>query len=387
MLLAGLSGVISAVTRLGDSVVPKTRQVALRTFPDFDDQGRELIRALHGTGVKRVVWLTADSCAPQPPVVVGADDVRWISAHSIRGLFALWRSRVVIHTHGIGFYRPSRRTTCVNIWHGMPIKRLDPGSDVGRWQTDVTIATSDVHARNLAETWRLRPEQVRITGLPRNDALVRASRQSVPLELSRIAQERRLVVWLPTYRQSAVGQIRSDGVDQGNVFQIPGASPELVNELAASLDVQLIVKSHPMAPRPDRSSLSNLEVWCDADLAAAGLTLYELLGHAAVLITDQSSVWVDFLLTERPIVFAISDLEEYERTRGYYYSPLRDALPGPVVGDLETLRAELGKALSGSNGWEVHRHQALSRHHLNADASSAERVAQLVIRLLAGDGR
>ena len=385
--MSGLARVLPLIMRLGGRLVPKARQVALRTFPDFDDQGRELARALDECGVKRVVWLTEGTVPPQPPLGVGAEGVRLVSARTIRGVFALWRSQVVIHTHGVGSYRPSRRSSYVNIWHGMPIKRLDPRSDVGRWQTDLTIATSEEHARNLAETWRLRAEQVRITGLPRNDVLLRAASQPCPRELARILKGRRLVVWLPTYRQSAVGQIRSDGVDQGNVFQIPGATPELVNQLAATLGLQFIIKSHPMAPRPDARSLSNLEVWSDSELASAGLTLYELLGHAALLITDQSSVWVDFLLTKRPIVFAISDLEEYERNRGYYFSPLREALPGPLVSHLETLGTELEKALLGADEWDQRRLQALSLHHLNADASSAERVAQLVIRLLAGDSK
>lgn len=368
-------------------MVPNAHQVAIRTHRDFDDQGRELIRALDGSGIKRLVWLTDSAATPQPPLAVGTDDVRRVSARTIRGVFALWRSQVVIHTHGVfGSYRPSRRKTCVNVWHGMPIKRLDPGSDVGRWQTDLTIATSDVHAANLVRTWEIRPEQVSITGLPRNDALMRAAGQPVPRKLAGILKRRQLIVWLPTYRHSAVGQIRSDGVDQGNVFQIPGATPELVNDLAASLGVELIVKSHPMAPTPDVRSLSNLEVWSDADLASADLTLYELLGHAALLITDQSSVWVDFLLTQRPIVFAICDLEEYERDRGYYFSPLQDALPGPVVGDLASLRTELEKVLSGADESGLRRRRALTMHHCHADASSADRLAQVVVSLLGGYG-
>jgi len=77
-------------------------------------------------------------------------------------------------------------------------------------------------------------------------------------------------------------------------------SDVLVKELAASLGVQLIVESHPVAPRRDGHSLSNLEVWSERDVAWASLTLCELLGHGALPIL---SGWVDFFLTERQFAF------------------------------------------------------------------------------------
>lgn len=73
---------------------------------------------------------------------------------------------------------------------------------------------------------------------------------------------------------------------------------------------------------------------------------HELLGDASLSITDQSSVWVVFLLTEHPFVFGINNLEEHMRNREYYFAPVR-----------------------------------------NADGSSSEGVAQLVVRVLAGDPR
>lgn len=114
---------------------------------------------------------------------------------------------------------------------------------------------------------------------------------------------------------------------------------------------------------------------------------YELLGNAALPITDQASVWVVFLFTECPIVFAFSDLEECMRNRGYYFAPVRNPLPRPLVGDLETLPDWLEEFLSGADQWAGHTVKVLPIHHLDADGSSSEGVAQLVVRLLAGDPR
>src|SRR5690606_38498864 len=52
----------------------------------------------------------------------------------------------------------------------------------------------------------------------------------------------------------------------------------------------------------------------------------ELLSIIDVLVTDYSSIAVDFLATGRPMLFYVYDLEEYAAERGLYVSPAE--LPG-----------------------------------------------------------
>ena len=55
----------------------------------------------------------------------------------------------------------------------------------------------------------------------------------------------------------------------------------------------------------------------------------ELLLAADVLVTDYSSISVDFANTGRPMLFFAYDLEEYtERVRGFYIDFER-TVPGP----------------------------------------------------------
>jgi CDP-glycerol glycerophosphotransferase (TagB/SpsB family) len=363
----------------GDRVVPKTDAVVVRTSPDFDDQGRELVAALVRAGHTRITWLVTERTDPGP---AGAVAGRVVRARSFAGLRAYWRARTVVHTHGVfGSRRTSRAKVYVNIWHGMPVKRLPQGSDVGRNQTDLTIATAPIHVRNLAETWGLAPEQVAVSGLPRNDVLVTEAAAPMPAVLRELTGGRPLVVWLPTYR-SIVGDDAVDGVDVGTVSQFSGGTAEAINAVLARLDVHAVLKPHPLAPRPMVARLSHLHVWDETDLNDSGLTLYHLLAHTDVLISDHSSVWIDFLLTQRPIVFAASDLEEYAGSRGFYFDPVTDLFPGPLVTDLEALERELGAlvdAPEGDDAWASPRREALHLHHVHVDASSADRVARLVL--------
>jgi CDP-glycerol glycerophosphotransferase (TagB/SpsB family) len=143
--------------------------------------------------------------------------------------------------------------------------------------------------------------------------------------------------------------------------------------MAEHLGIHLILKTHPMSPLRAPGTSGRLTIWGDDDLTSAGLTLYELMGHAAVLVSDYSSAWVDYLLIDRPVVFSIADLDAYARSRGHYSAALPEQLPGPIAIDLDQLQSELVCALS-EDPWAGRRRQLRAEHHEHLDAHSARRV-------------
>jgi CDP-glycerol glycerophosphotransferase (TagB/SpsB family) len=326
------------------------------------------------------VWLVKSSTPPPTSVVERLPPgTRVVEAGSLRGALEYARARVVLHTHGLyGIPVRSRRKFFVNLWHGMPVKRLDSRPLIARRQADVFTVTSEVHGEHMSQTWGLEPDRVALTGLPRNDRMMRASSSTLPPVIDELTQGRRLVLWLPTYRQSVAGAIRLDGHEFGNDFEFPGANAETISALARRCGVHFIAKLHPMSPVGRLGEHDGLSIWDESSLKNRGLTLYQLLGHAHVLVTDHSSVWVDYLLLDRPIVFSIADLAEYSLTRGHYFQPLAEHLPGPLVTDLASLEACVLDSLAGSGDWGERRRELRPVHHAHVDARSAVRVADLV---------
>jgi CDP-glycerol glycerophosphotransferase (TagB/SpsB family) len=337
--------------------------------------------ALADAGLGPITWLCVDAPEPGPRATDSAlpDTTRVVRARSARGVWAYVRARAVVHTHGVyEAPRRSRRKVFVNVWHGMPVKRLDIRPLIAARQTDVFTATSEVHGEHVMQSWGLARSQIAVTGLPRNDRMLRASSSPRPRMLEGVTHGKPLVLWMPTYRQSVAGDIRLDGHEFGNDFEFPGADSQTISALARRCDAHVIAKLHPMSPVGRLGEYDGLSVWDEFSLRAHGLTLYELLGHADVLVTDHSSVWVDFLLLDRPIVFSIADLTEYSRTRGHYFQPLAQHLPGPLVTDIPGLEACLRESLAGSPEWSRRRRELRSVHHAHVDALSAARVASLV---------
>lgn len=60
-----------------------------------------------------------------------------------------------------------------------------------------------------------------------------------------------------------------------------------------------------------------------------------LLGITDILVSDYSSIFFDFLATDRPLLFYIPDLDIYTEERGLYL-PV-DTLPGPISQDADQI--------------------------------------------------
>lgn len=107
----------------------------------------------------------------------------------------------------------------------------------------------------------------------------------------------------------------------------------------------------------------------------------EVLNVADVLITDYSSIFFDFLSTDRPIVFFAPDREEYHGSRGVYL----EELPGPVVEDLGDLLEVMQSLGSGSSkdvevSFEMARHNAARIFCPNDDGRATKRVVDIIMR-------
>ncbi len=87
-----------------------------------------------------------------------------------------------------------------------------------------------------------------------------------------------------------------------------------------------VTKGHFTVKPRTNNDIDNDRVYHIPDDALVDINY--LLKDADILITDYSSVYFDFLLLQRPIIFAAFDLEEYlsESERGYTKIDSKDYL-------------------------------------------------------------
>jgi len=263
-----------------------------------------------------------------------------------RGTFgAFVRSRLVLYTHGLfDSPRPVRGRLHVNLWHGSGPKWNGNANQSQRIGADVLAANNVPWGREVARALSM-PSGTRIVpGNAREDVMLAARDRSALARLG-LDPARPVLLWMPTFRTS--GRAGRVGLREGE--PLGGLGDPVLDALVAACagtGVQLVLKTH----RHDDDDYVRLGVpsLTTEDVLAAGLTLYELLGLADGLVSDYSSVWVDFLATGRPVALHCPDLESYERARGLNEPPLREVAGGLFLEDPAGAEELAGALAAGS---------------------------------------
>ncbi len=354
-------------------LAPRLNHAVIRGWPDHEDQGIAVEMALQDTALRRVVVLMTDPASPAP-CGSGSKTLR-VRKNSPAGLWWFLTARYVFFTHPCFTRKFPRDVVSVNLWHGMPVKKIGwlLEGDLGI-ECAITPVTSPFWGEIMQRAMEPGGELPDI-GLPRNDRLF-GKREAVFATL-RLPDECRFFAWLPTYRKSVRGLLRTDGGEAGNVFEMPDVDPEALNAWLAQRDVFLLVKPHPMAAAGG-GSLSHLWIVDDNWLADRKLTLYQLLGAADCLISDVSSVVIDYLLLDRPVVHAFADLDDYRDSRGFTVEPVDDFFAGPVARNAEELKAALEAVLRGEDPLNEKRQRLLELSHTHRDGGATRRLLERV---------
>ena len=101
----------------------------------------------------------------------------------------------------------------------------------------------------------------------------------------------------------------------------------------------------------------------------------ELVQICDLLITDYSSICMDFVLLEKPCLFYAFDLEEYERERSFFFN-YEDYVPGRTAKTFDEL---LDMIASGDFGKD--RQEKFKNFNFDIlDGKSAERIVDAIVK-------
>ncbi len=270
-----------------------------------------------------------------------------LEAYYLYGFSGIWNSLRA----GVYFYDNyskdisfvlSGRALKINLWHGIPLKKIQKDNmfdsfrnprGFWEWLYAIPRSISDEKSSHYILTTSMflkpifasafRTRHVLVEGYPRNDVLLSKTIKNVltlqelrefnKLQLAK--KKNRIILYLPTFRDS-----------EAELFEIIDRT-RLENFLNEE-GYLFCVKLHPKSKQQ--------ELWKDWShgrilLLDTVSDPYCFLPLADALITDYSSIYFDFLLTKKPVVFFPYDYEEYlSRSRELYFC-YEDFTPGPKV--------------------------------------------------------
>jgi CDP-glycerol glycerophosphotransferase len=297
---------------------------------------------------------------------------------SIRGIWCFTRSGFIFTSHGLfgGRATPLGQAS-VLFWHGEVVKPIGLLHKEQPVAADIAPVCSDIGRKYRCAELALDPLQVPVIGAPRNDRLLSANRHDVRRRLG-WKQNDSIWLWLPTYRSANSAGQGGSKADSINRLPFDDESIEQLDKQLAAHNITLVLKPHPLAPVDLPGQGKGLRVMHQSDVEISGVSLYEVLAAVDGLVTDASSVWIDYLLVGRPIIFAFPDIEQYRSRRGLNLEPYERWAPGPFAHDVQSLVHHLTTFTNDRDEYAQQREEMLHNFHRYTDASSTDRLLDLL---------
>lgn len=362
---------------LANRLVPKRpEKVALHSGGDFDDGVLAVAAGLAARGLRPTVLLQDQRRRDtvrrfMPP------GTRLVPKHSLRGVCHYLTAATVMTTHNVfGNRRPPASQVVVSLWHGEP-----PGKFVARFEgqdglrgTYAPVCSTIGRAYRAAE-FDMSPLQVPVVGAARNDRMLTADPEQLRRALLGDDAVRRVLLWLPSFRSGVWdNRTRADTGTATPSFLYSLEDLQRLDDWLVSAGALVVVKLHPRDAATFPSGLRAIRRIGPEDLEQQGITLYPALSAFDGLITDVSSVWLDYLLLDKPLIYAFPDLDDYRSGRGLNLEPFEDWVPGPLVKDIGELIAAVADVVEHRDPMREERGRARRRLHLFRDAGSTARL-------------
>jgi len=373
VLRRSLTGIVTAL----DYVTPKRSSLLVFGGDDgtkFAGNPRELFEYAEQTQNWDAYWFSTSGSVLTE--VEKAHPGRAVHAISPRALRLGLRSRAIFISHSrrdVGLLGYTRLRRFIQLTHGVGPKTMGYAKrefDAAALKRETStyahvVCSSDLEATFWVKAYRIPLADIWPTGVPRNDLLLQPP--APDLAAHHPALRGRTILYAPTFRDWALLE---------DYLPIPGMKPAALVSLLDHHDATLLIRPHYYEVEAARSTIHRV---ASSRVQPADDTIFpdtnELLKHVDVLVTDYSSIYMDFLLLDRPIIFNPVDLEEYEAQRGFFFR-YSDHTPGAKARTEDEFLEALATELSGMDPYRDDRARTRAIFHKYPRGGASERIMQ-----------
>lgn len=245
---------------------------------------------------------------------------------------------------------------------------------------DVMFATGSMPADILANFWNYPTEKVINAGYPRLDYFFATSTdtQQKVRDTLNLDRYHKVIVWMPTFRQCNNKSISEEYIQNETGLPLLGTKAELesLSRFLQEKNILLILKVHHLqAALPIfREQFQNILILQDPQLQNMGIQLYQFLSQTDALITDYSSISVEYMLLDHPIIYTLDDYDAYAKSRGFYPSDPIQYMKGHHVYNTEALCQAIDQIASEEDPYKAQRAEILEKLFAHPDGNASNRI-------------
>lgn len=284
--------------------------------------------------------------------------------------YQLMTSKYWMRTHSIeNIVKKRKGQSYIQLWHG-PGATKKEGYDMGTIENDGTtmpharewdyyIATDLISQSYIKTALNLKVPRI-LVGSCRSDVLVNMDKDAYYTirEKLGIAEEELAVLYAPTFRE--------------NDFNLDKIELK-IKKLCQMEGIRVILRLHPEV----KNKLDITEYGKSVVDGNSCPDIYELYMASDIMITDYSSVSMEYALLRRPILYYMYDLEDYKVERNFYYNYLEN-LAGPILETEEELMNAVANIKQVEEEYQEKYEQYYKRYNEKNDGHVCERFYELL---------
>jgi len=304
-----------------------------------------------------------------------------IYALSIKGFVLFLKTKIVVISYGISsaafkpYYLHEKCKTIVYLGHGTPMKKMGLQTSVWRkygksfqlQKYSFMLGSSQIEKVIHAAGFNIAMDNVWSTGLPRNDYLLENIVNKQYLKEKYPFLGKKIILYAPTWREEG---------HETSFFPFKDFKLDTIDEFLQQEDAYILIRGHKedikrKTIKGERSFFSSSRI-----ISAEQDTfpdIYELLPFVDILVSDYSSLMIDYLLLDRPMCFIPYDLEEYKSYKGFFLN-YQENTPGYKVFTQKDFLSKIKVYLSDKEKHSRWRKNIKDMYHENQDSKSCERV-------------
>lgn len=255
----------------------------------------------------------------------------FIETESIQGIrqalsAGVWFTSAGLPAYGTGLHK---KRLIINLWHGVPLKKialLDPNlkkaariyfKKIFSENYTCILTTSHELIPLMARSFAVSEYKIKVWGQPRNDGLFQKNdcREILGQLFPDLPEYTKTVLYAPTFRD--YGQVQ--------LFPFKDFDQEQLEAFLEEKNMLLFIRTH-VAEQGSAAPYLGKRIRFLGNEQAEDVT--GILNIFDCLITDYSSIYIDYLLTDKPMIFLPYDRQQYLDGRGMNFD-YDDVTPGP----------------------------------------------------------
>lgn len=255
----------------------------------------------------------------------------FIETESIQGIrqalsAGVWFTSAGLPAYGTGLHK---KRLIINLWHGVPLKKialLDPNlkkaariyfKKIFSENYTCILTTSHELIPLMARSFAVSEDKIKVWGQPRNDRLFQKNdcRKILGQLFPDLPEYTKTVLYAPTFRD--YGQVQ--------LFPFKDFDQEQLEAFLEEKNMLLFIRTH-VAEQGSAAPYLGKRIRFLGNEQAEDVT--GILNIFDCLITDYSSIYIDYLLTDKPMIFLPYDRQQYLDGRGMNFD-YDDVTPGP----------------------------------------------------------